>query len=402
MIGSLYSGISGLKANTDKMAVIGDNIANVNTTGFKTSRVEFANIFSANLGSSENQIGRGVNLSGVTPQWETGSVENTTSGTDLSINGQGLFVVNDPNDGTSFYSRAGNFEFDKDGNLVNGDGFYVQGYPIDIDGNLQGVDNIALPPGTSSPNPTTDMTMALNLDSDTVDGGEYKTSLTAYDSLGSPVDLLFTFTYDQTAGNWGWDVDPSQGGLASLTGSPISFNASGQLVPPAANPTITIDSLNGNDLVIDWIVLDNAGLSDGSLTSYASPSAKTAQTQDGYASGTLQGVSVDEQGVFTGLYSNGTKTPFSQLALADFASYSSLSKMGANLYASSLDSGQALVSTPGAAGLGTVTPNSLEQSNVDLASEFVDMITTQRSFQANSRVITTSDEILTELINIKR
>jgi flagellar hook protein FlgE len=408
MIGSLYSGISGLKANTSAMAVIGDNIANVDTTGFKVSRVTFANIFTASMGQSRNQIGRGVVMNGVNPNWDAGSMENTTSVTDLSINGQGMFMVRDPADGGQYYTRAGKFEFDRDGNLVTPDGLVVQGYPIDIDGNSLPIDNISLPNGTNSPRETDEITFELNLDATADDGDTFNSTLTVYDSLGTPVELTFEFTYDADAAgmppspHWDWDVTPSTGACAS-TGS-IGFDTDGSLdaaTEGAGNPTIAITGLAGADINIDWTYLDGA-TTDGSVTGYASESTKTAQTQNGYPPGMLQGVSVDEDGVFTGLYSNGTMIPFAQIALADFPSYAGLSKQGSNLYAESLASGQALVSTPNTSGLGSVAPNTLEMSNVDLATEFVELITTQRAFQANSKVITASDEVLAELINIKR
>jgi flagellar hook protein FlgE len=402
MIGSLYSGISGLKANTSAMAVIGDNIANVETTGFKVSQVSFANVFSASMGASRTQIGRGVVMNGVIPDWDSGSMENTSSITDLSINGQGLFMVQDPNDNGVAYTRAGNFDFDRDGNLVTPDGLIVQGYPIDVNGNTQPLDNITLPNGTNSPRATDEITFDLNLDAGAADGDTFDSTVTTYDSLGTPVELTFEFTYDLTNTRWDWTVTPSTGASAS-TGS-ISFDTDGSLdgtTETAGNPNIVVTGLAGNNLDIDWTYLDG-GTSDGSVTGYASESAKTAQTQNGYPPGMLQGVSVDDDGVFTGLYSNGTMIPFAQIALADFPSYAGLSKQGANLYAESLASGQALVSTANSSGLGSIAPNTLEMSNVDMATEFVHLITTQRAFQANSKVITTSDDVLAELINIKR
>ncbi|WP_419663708.1 FlgE: flagellar hook protein [Desulfosarcina variabilis str. Montpellier] len=402
MIGSLYSGISGLKANTSAMAVIGDNIANVDTTGFKSSKVSFANIFSSTLTRTGLEIGRGVTLNGVNSQWETGSLENTSSATDLSVNGTGLFVVNDPSTSIPYYTRAGQFEWNNEGNLVTPDGFIAQGYTIATDGTVGNIENISLPNGTSAPNATENITFGINLDADAEDADTFTSSITTYDSLGSEVILDFVFTYDLANTEWDWAVTPSVG--SSTSSGSISFDADGGLTAPATNPTISVDTFpNGADtLDITWTMLDASNASDGSITGYSSESTKTAQTQDGYPSGSLQSVSVDEDGYFTGIYSNGSMIPFAQIALADFASYSGLAKMGSNLYASSLASGQALVSAPNTASLGSIAPSTLEMSNVDLAGEFVEMITTQRAYQANSKVITTSDEILQELINIKR
>ncbi|MFO7716054.1 flagellar hook protein FlgE [Desulfosarcina sp.] len=409
MIGSLYSGISGLKANTSAMAVIGDNIANVDTNGFKASRVSFANIFSASLSQNNLQIGRGVTLNGVNPQWQAGSLENTNSATDLSINGTGLFVVDDPSNGITYYSRAGQFEWDKDGSLVSPDGFIVQGYSIDpATGAVGGIDNISLPNGTSAPNPTQNISFGMNLDSGAAAGDTFMSSITTYDSLGSEAILDIGFTRTATGWDWAVTVDHNNPAAASASTGSLVFDAAGDLnpaacVPANANPTIAVTGIGpAADLNITWNYLDAANTSDGSITGYTSESSKTAQSQDGYPSGSLQSVAVDEDGYFTGIYSNGSMIPFAQIALADFPSYSGLAKQGSNLYAESLSSGQPLVGPPNTASLGSIAPSTLEMSNVDLGTEFVEMITTQRAFQANSKVITTSDEILAELLSIKR
>jgi flagellar hook protein FlgE len=414
MIGSLYSGISGLKANTSAMAVIGDNIANVDTTGFKSSRVSFANIFSSTMGQSNMQIGRGVTLNGVNPQWSSGSLENTSSATDLSVNGTGMFLVSDPNDNISYYTRAGQFDWDKDGNLVTPDGFLVQGYNIDAAGNASSIETITLPNGTSAPSATSEMSFGMNLDSDAVVGDMFTSSITTYDSLGSEVMLDLEFTRDATGWNWDVTVDPAT--AACATTGHVQFDINGDLDVATSNwaegggasastePVITITGLNGaDDMSVTWNYLDDAGTaSDGSLTGYSSESTKTAQSQDGYPSGSMQSIAVDEDGYFTGIYSNGSMIPFAQVALADFPSYSGLAKRGSNLYAESLASGQPLIGPPNTASLGAIAPSTLEMSNVDMGAEFVEMITTQRAFQASSKVITTSDEILGDLLSIKR
>jgi flagellar hook protein FlgE len=181
----------------------------------------------------------------------------------------------------------------------------------------------------------------------------------------------------------------------------LDFDTSGDLLN-SANAAIAVTGLTGDPLNVTWTYLNTSGTTDGSITGYSSPSAKTAQTQNGFSSGTLQGVTVDEDGVFAGVYSNGYTMSFAQVALASFGSYTSLNKEGSNLFSESLASGQAVISAPGSAGVGSIASNTLEMSNVDLATEFVELITTQRAFQANSKVITTSDEVLAELINIKR
>jgi len=419
MIGSLYSGISGLKANTSAMSVIGDNIANVDTTGFKVSKVSFSNVFSASLGQSAMQIGRGVTMSGIAANWNSGTMETTNNVTDLAINGQGMFIVNDPAGTAQYYSRAGQFEFDNGGFLINQDDFRGQGYPIDAAGNVGPIGDISLPPGMSVPSATDEITMSLNLDANA--STTYDTSVTIYDSLGNPVDLTFTFTRDTTpdlggAVEWDYAVSSSNAALTITPTTPtLGFSNTGALLPANSGTTVASSTGLGSghtinitgltpaaDIDFVWRFMDTTGATDGSVTSYAGTSAKNSQTQNGYPTGMLQGISVDEDGVFTGLYSNGTMLNFAQIALADFASYSGLQKQGSNLFSSSLASGQAVILTPNQGGVGGIAPSSLEKSNVDLATEFVELITTQRAFQANSKVITTSDEVLAELINIKR
>jgi flagellar hook protein FlgE len=424
MIGSLYSGISGLKANTSAMSVIGDNIANVHTTGFKSSTVSFANVFSASLGQSSMQVGRGVTMSGIAANWNSGTMETTSTVTDLAINGQGMFIVNDSAGTAQYYTRAGQFEFDNEGYLVNQDGFYVQGYPIDTSGNVGALGNISLPSGMSVPMATTEITMGLNLDASAADTDTYDTTVTVYDSLGNPVDLTFNFERNDPptgAGAIEWEYYVTSSGSATITPTTaarniLSFTSAGAL--DLTNSTAVAASATGDgyghtiavsnltpaaNMSVVWRFADTTGAAtDGTVTGYSGNSTKNSQTQNGYPTGMLQGVSVDEDGVFTGLYSNGTMLSFAQVALADFASYSGLLKQGSNLFTSSLASGQAVILAPNQGGVGSIAPNSLEMSNVDLAAEFVKLITTQRAFQANSKVITTSDEVLSDLINIKR
>jgi flagellar hook protein FlgE len=242
----------------------------------------------------------------------------------------------------------------------------------------------------------------MNLNGSAADGDTFDSSITTYDSLGSAVILDTQFVYDAANSRWNWSVSPSDGASAS-TGS-LTFDANGVLSAPTTNPTIAVTGLtDGADpMSITWNMVDSTGASDGSVTGYTADSAKTAQSQDGYPSGSLQSVSVSEDGTFTGVYSNGSMIPFARVALADFPCYSGLAKQGSNLYSQSLASGQPLVGPPNSAGMGSIAPSTLEKSNVDLGTEFVNMITTQRAFQANSKVITTSDSILSDLVNIIR
>jgi len=410
MIASLYAGISGLSANATAMTVIGDNIANVNTTAFKGNRSHFANILSTSLGgeAATAGVGRGVEFWGVNAQWTQGSIENSSSATDLAINGKGFFMVQDPS-GSNFYTRAGNFTFDKNGYLVNPDGLKLQGYAIDASGNVGSITDIYIPgERISPPSPTTEFNFDINLNSGAAAGDTYTTAQTMYDSLGNAIPVTFTFTRQAAAQTWtvtgsiptSAGTGVTFGGNASMN---IVFDANGNMTAPAADVAVNLALTNGaTPLATTWTMLDATGVSLGDITGYASESGTTFQYQDGYPAGSLRSISVDETGVVTATYSNGEMTPMFQVALVDFPSYDGLAKMGRNLYAESIASGQALPGVAGTGRLGSVAPSSLEMSNVDLAEEFVKMITTQRAFQANSRVITSSDEILQELINIKR
>ena len=409
MIGSLFAGISGLNANATAMTVIGDNIANVNTTAFKSNRPSFANVLSQSLaGSTGNDIGRGVEFYGTSPMWSQGSMENTSSPTDLSINGKGFFLVND-NSGITYFTRAGDFYFNQDGDMVNPDAMKVQGYEILSSGSLGTLMDISIPgQRLSPPQATTDFSIDVNLDARATIGDTYATSLSTYDTLGNAIPITVTFT---NTGSSAWtaaaSIPASAGTGVTINGGasiPVTFDVNGVLTAPGADATLSLALTNGatTPQTINWDLYDALGINNGDLTGYAAPSTTTFQIQDGYPSGVLRSITVDDEGIVTGSYSNGQLTPLFQIALADFPSYYGLTKMGNNLYAESLASGQPMPGVAGDGRLGNISPSTLEMSNVDLAQEFVKMITTQRAFQANSRVITTSDEILAELINIKR
>ena len=254
------------------------------------------------------------------------------------------------------------------------------------------------------------MSIDVNVDSAAAIGDTYNTSITVYDTLGNSIPLTLTFEKIVGGGTGReWQVTGSVPasvngtGTVGITNNILTFDNLGNL-NNSADPSVTINGLASGaaDITINWDIFDAGGVTNGDITQYAAPSTTTFQTQDGYPAGSLRSIAIDEAGVVTGSYSNGQLTPLFQVALVDFPSLHGLTKLGHNLYAESLNSGQPLPGTPGSGTLGSISPSALEMSNVDLAQEFVKMITTQRAFQANSRVITTSDEVLTELINIKR
>ena len=414
---SLFSGISGLNANGTALSVVGDNIANVNTVGFKGSRVNFADILSQNLGggAGTSQIGRGVTVSTIQPQFTQGSFQTTGNVLDLAIDGDGLFIVK--NASGTFYTRAGAFHINKDGYVVNPEGAKLQGYGVTSSGSISGsLGDINLSSTTVAPTATTSATITVNLDArksgiagaiDMTDPNTYhfSTAITIYDSLGNPHLMTIYFQKDDTTPlQWNWvagiDGGEIQGGTAGtpyqVGSGTITFTSSG-----------AYSSATGTSLTIDW--LDTTGAADSSVTldfskstQYGSASAAIFQSQNGSSSGALSSISVDQDGIITGLFTNGQTKKLAQVALADFENPSGLLKVGKNLFAESSQSGQPLIGKPRTSGKGSIASNSLELSNVDLAEEFVKLITYQRGFQANSRIISVTDDLLNELVNLKR
>ncbi|MBW1752047.1 MAG: flagellar hook protein FlgE [Deltaproteobacteria bacterium] len=589
---SLFSGISGLSTLGNSMTVIGDNIANINTVGFKGSRVTFQDVLSQTVATTAGtaQVGRGTSLADITANFSQGSFESTSSATDLAIGGDGFFIVRDPNSSSEFYTRAGEFRLDKDGNFTNPEGYIVRGWALDaVTGEDTGsITDIVLQSFTSSPKETDLMTLAVNLDADATskvaslsnawDGSastplaagayEYQSTLKAYDTLGSThdvsiyfdkksstnweyiitsnpaedkrtfVDTAETTTVACTAGStlaggeyfnissptvdyyvWytvqGVGVDPAaanvgktaipvvlltadtdievatkivaeidalgafgaanaagasatititnavdgeavrtaDGGSTSATGFTITetirgglaadhplqgllargeltFDTSGNITDVdqwttntatgaiSAQVEGTDTSSNGyfdfttefiagstQDIEVDFgIYYSNSAWVKGTLATsqFASASNTAFQSANGYGAGDLQAVSVATDGAITGKYSNGEVIPLYRVGLAKFQNYQDLYKRGGNLYEETRNSGNPITGKPGSSGLGSISPNSLEQSNVDIAEQFVKMITTQRGFQANSKIITVTDQMLAELIQLKR
>ncbi|MEW6184296.1 MAG: flagellar hook protein FlgE [Thermodesulfobacteriota bacterium] len=429
MLTSLYSGISGLNANSTSMDVIGDNIANLNTTAFKSSRVNFGDVLSQTMigSAGSSQIGRGVAVKSVSTLFTQGSFEATGNALDLAIDGDGLFIVTD---GTNrFFTRAGQFALDKNQKVVNSDGFILQGYQADETGTVTGtVGDITFFNQQSQPVSTTEANLSVNLDATetiqtdafTLDGNgdgvvndpanyNHCTTMQIYDSLGGTHDVTMYFckTADGT-----WDVhyvhqDPTDPDLLVDAGTQtLTFNTEGALTDDneaAINFDFGTGVLNPQPITFNYgtsIAEGGTGL-DGT-TQYASDFSVNQQSQDGYGAGTVSSISIAEDGLITASFTNGRTRTVGQIALARFNDPSSLIKMGGNLYAETYDSGQALIGRPETSGLGRILSHTLEASNVDLAQEFVKLISAQRAFQANSRIITTTDEMMQELVNIKR
>ncbi|MDY6843858.1 MAG: flagellar hook protein FlgE [Thermodesulfobacteriota bacterium] len=438
---SLFSAISGLSAFGETMSIIGNNISNINTIGFKSSRVVFEDALTQAVATAagSSNVGRGVELSTITTSFNQGSFENTNETTDLAIGGKGFFVVKVAGSTSDvYYTRAGQFRFDKDANLVNPHGLIVQGWQVQesVTGEISTVGaivDINIQSDSSDPNPTANIYMAVNLDAtaqsptagdfdlaDKDNTSNYVTTISAYDSLGTTHPVSIYFRKTATAGLWQWfavvDASNTASGSEEVQAAgTLTFNEGGVLLTQTqatAGQTVgnyTIPTPAGFDFsggaTQNQAITFGFGIGSSSVpksTQYSSSSTTVFQTQDGYGSGYLQNISVDTDGVISGHYSNGQILPLFKVALANFSNPWGLDNKGSNLFAESRESGQVVTGPPGSVGLGKISSNSLEQSNVDLGTEFVKMIITQRAFQANSRIITSTDELLVELINMKR
>jgi len=391
MLRSLYSGISGLRAHQTMLDVTGNNIANVNTPGFKASSVRFEDTLSQTLqganapaagqgGTNPAQVGLGVQTAAISVDFTPGSRQTTGRGLDLAISGDGFFVVQDGT-GNQLYTRDGALDFDGAGRLVTSEGAIVLGWPavngvVDTQAPLGPV---TLPATATSPARATDAaTMGGNLPADAAVGTALSYDVTVYDGLGQARTLTMTFT--RTAA--GWDVSGADGS-ATATGA-ITFDADGQLA-------------SGGTLAVGGVSVDLSG-----LTGFAQLQTVKFTNQNGFEPGTLQSYSLGSDGSLVGSFSNGTTQVLGQIAVATFTNPAGLEKVGGSTYRPTLNSGALNLEVAGTAGAGAIVPGSLEMSNVDLSKEFTNLIVAQRGFQANARVITTSDEVLQELTNLKR
>ncbi|MGZ3647500.1 MAG: flagellar basal-body rod protein FlgF [Syntrophales bacterium] len=406
---ALYTGISGLNASSTEMDVISNNIANVNTVGYKSQNTYFADILSQSLSggySGTMQVGRGVEVADIGTQFGPGSFETTGNATDVAIDGDGFFMVNDKN-GATYYTRAGSFHLDNAGNLVDLNGDKVQGY------NLLGaapttITDINLNNVQSVPVSTTTFSVGANLDAGTAIGNTFSTTQTVYDSLGDKhsLDITYTSAAPAVGSTSAWDLTLTLDG--AIAGTPttatLEFDANGALINPADNSinfgaTLPSGATIGAGGVLTWDMTSSSSLI---LTGYASTSVINSLTNDGYASGQLKSLSVTDDGKISGFFTNGQTANVAQIVLANFGDPEGLKRMGSNLFGATVTSGPAIMNVPGASGMGTVAANSLEMSNTDIATEFINMITAQKAYSANARIITTEDQMLTELINIKR
>jgi flagellar hook protein FlgE len=386
MLRSLSSGISGLRAHQTMLDVTANNIANVNTTGFKSSSTQFEDTLSqmvkpaggasAEVGSTNPaQVGLGVKVAGIQTSFTQGSTDATGNPNDMMISGDGFFTVK--SGGQTMYTRDGSFNFDPQGRLVTADGALVQGWPA-VNGvvppSSTAVTGITLPQDSVAPAITTTTAgVTGNLPSDAALGTTVTQARDVYDSTGASRSLSITFT--KTAA--GWDATGTDGTGATAT----------------SNMTFTNGVLSaGGTMTVGGIAVDLS-----TVTGYAGISTASVSSQNGQASGTLQSYTLSSDGTLIGSYSNGATQPIARIALATFSNPEGLAKAGSSEYTTTIASGAARMGTAGSDGFGSLVGGALEMSNVDLTQEFSNLIVAQRGFEANARIITTSDQILQDL-----
>lgn len=507
--------LSGLNASSTGLSVIANNLANLNTVGFKGQSAEFQDLFYQQIGTSGDgnavQVGVGASVAGISSQLTQGSIQTTGVPTDVAIQGQGYFVVN--RGGEALYTRAGNFSIGANGNLLTQDGATVQGYNA-VNGVIQAnatLGALSIPTGlVNPPKATANVELAMNLDAagglpvsaasqqtgsgiaagtvlatgsqiafndgtnnftyttvagdtlasvaaaiganpnftasltgnnlvvnaasgkpvtftsntltdaatgtqaetftptgTTAAAGTFSTSAVVYDSLGASHVLTYNFT-KTGANTWQYQIsvpaaDLAAGGNPIVGTGTIQFNGNGQLIVPAGNVTgLTISNFaNGaNPLTFSWNVNDVNG--GGLVTQNAGPSATSSTQQDGYSSGTLLSFTIGSDGTIQGIFSNGQTNPLGQIALASFTNEQGLIRNGSNEFLASLSSGAANVGIPGTGGRGSLSGGALEQSNVDIATQFAQLILAERDYQANAKAVTTFDEVTQTAINLKQ
>jgi len=419
---SFQQGLSGLNASSKNIEVIGNNIANANTYGAKSSRAEFSSVYATALnGSGGSGVGIGTSLQTVAQQFTQGNVSTTDNPLDLAINGAGFFQVSD-NNGTIAYSRNGQFKVDREGYLVTNAQDRLMGYAADSNGSIQPgqLVPLQLPTAGIQPNATTRAEIEANLDArtavtlpaaapliDFANGDTYNnaTSLTLYDVKGQEVSMSLYF---QKAGNDQWNVYATANGttVAGTAAAPqpvttITFQSNGG-APLTPNAPVTLNipastnAAGAQTEAISGLLFDFGG-----LTQFGSAYGVTDMQQDGFSAGTLSGISIEPNGVVTATYSNGQTKPAGQIELANFRNPQGLQPMGDNTWARTFASGDPIFGVPGDATLGVLQSGALEESNVDLTGELVKMITAQRIYQANAQTIKTQDQVLQTLVNLR-
>jgi len=397
--------LSGLNAASADLRVIGNNVSNASTTGFKKSRAEFSDVFaSSNLGVASNSIGTGVRISAVSQQFTQGNVGFTDNNLDLAISGQGFLIMND--NGTNAYTRAGELGVDRNGFVVNNQKQQLTIFQADSSGNITGATGpLKLDRSDIAPAATTSIDVQANLDASATpptaaftptDASSYNnsTSLTIFDSLGAP--HLNTMYFRKTSPN-NWDVfqyvDGNQVNAGAPAGETLTFDSAGAIT--GGSPTSMTFTPAGGAAAM------TVGVDYKSTSQFGSPFSVNALTQDGFATGRLSGIDISDTGVITSRFTNGQSRTLGQVAIATFNNAQGMRQLGDTSWAETFDSGAPLVGAPGSGAAGLIQSGALEGSNVDLTEQLVNMITAQRNFQANAQVITTADTITQTIINIR-
>jgi len=409
--------LSGLTADSSALDVVGNNLANLNTTGYKDSTVSFYDLLQQSVAGGSTQIGGGVSAPQTERVFTQGSIQATGGNFDAAINGNGFFVVQNPA-GATLYTRAGNFQLNAQGDLITATGQMVQGWS-----SLNGVVNTSGPTGNitipsnalQTPSATLNMALSINLNAAAVSGqpsGSFSTPIQVVDSLGETHNLTVNFT-EQSAGNWNYEVDIPGADLTSGTaGTPsavangsLTFDANGNLTSPTAPAQIPL-SITGladgaSDLNINWNLATNKGTGTSLVTQFANTSAVSASTQDGVPASQVTSVSIANGGAITAQFSDGSQVVVGQLALASVSNPDSLIATGQNNYEVGADTATPVIGVPGTGTLGAVEGGSLEASTVDIATEFTNLIVYQNAYEANSKVISTLDQMTQNLLNLQ-
>lgn len=412
--------LSGINTSGEELRVIGNNVANASTTGFKKSRAEFSDVYAATDGAASTSIGAGVRLAGVTQQFGQGNIGFTNSKLDLAINGRGFFVMDD--NGTREYTRAGNFQVDRDGFITNQSGSKLVVNGAEDNGTITGaVGPLQLDRSNLTPQSTSRVDVGLNLDSteavpptapfspDIPSSFNSSTSLTVYDSLGGSHLATMYYVKGVQPGTWDMytlvDGKDIKGAVAPpFAADTIGFDGAGQLatingtpIPPGMIEYPDFETETGSEP----LKLSMNLLSNSPITQFGTRFNVNELSQNGFTSGRLSGIDIDDTGIVRARYTNGQTKTLGQVALSDFSNPQGLRPLGDSAWAESFDSGVPLIGTPGSGSLGILQAGALEGSNVDLTAELVNMITAQRNFQANAQVITTADTITQTIINIR-
>lgn len=425
ILGSMYTGITGIQGQGEALSIYGDNIANANTVGFKVSRPEFQDVVAKSLKGllGGNQIGRGTRLSGVNPIFSQGSITQTESATDLAITGDGFFVMEGV-DGRSF-SRNGAFHFDKDGALINADNFRVLGFQADENGKITSkLGPIAVKKTVIDAKKTSEVKMFMNLDlradpakqfdpTNPDKTNHFATGTTVYDTAGTAHTVTLYFNKISEEGDWQWvamakgeDVkDGKKGEMMEQARGSLKFDTDGRLLEQKIEKSafnFKGGALPDQEIKFNFGEDKKSGGDGNAVSQYGTASEAYKTLQDGYTAGTLAGLTFNDDGMLAAIYTNGENFNVAQIALAKFENPEGLFKSGQNRFKESRLSGQPTLGGPQTGGRGGVSAKTLESSTTDIANEFINLMTAQRNFQANTRVIGVADDMMNEVINLKR